>query len=82
MRQPHPPSLPIHTNIFFYHIYVLTYLNIHRPHRTHTRNPQDKTDRVQNIRLPTAIQPRDRIEALVPAADHRAHGVRLEAVQD
>lgn len=56
------------------------YLDILRPYSAHTCDPKDETYRVEDIGLPTAVQTGDRIEALIPAADDRADGVRLEAV--
>ena len=58
------------------HLYVLG------PNSAHARDPQDKTYRIENIRLPATIETGDGIEALVPAADDCAHSVGLEAIND
>lgn len=47
--------------------HVVFYLQVLRSDCCHVGDTKDKTYCVKNIRLSTSIQPRDRIEALVPA---------------
>ncbi len=56
------------------HLYIL------RPHCGHACDAQHKTYRIEDIGLPTPIEARDRIKALVPPADDGPHSIGLEAI--
>lgn len=55
-------------------------LQVSHPHLRQVRDAQDETDGVQDVGFPAAVQPRDRVKALVEALEHRPRGVRLEAI--
>lgn len=45
---------------------VLSYLQVLRANCGHVCYSQDEADRVENVRLSTAVEAGDRVEALVP----------------
>jgi hypothetical protein len=58
------------------------YLEVLRPHSTHIRDPEHETYGVEDVGLARPIEPGDGVEALIPATDDGANGIRLEAVND
>ena len=46
------------------------------------RDAEDKTDRIKDVGLATTIQTRDGVELLVEPLNHRALGIRFEAIND
>ncbi len=57
------------------------YLEVLRADGRHVGDAQDEANGVEDVRFATAVQARDRVEALVPLRNHRPNSIRLEALQ-
>jgi hypothetical protein len=58
------------------------YLDVLRPYRAHARNAQDETYCIKDIGFSTSVETGDGVEAFVPSADDRPHGVGFKTVDD
>lgn len=56
--------------------------NSTRSHLAQVRNAQHKTDGIEDVGFPTAVQAGDGIEMLMEAGDYGTLGVGLEALYD